>query len=232
MRNRKSGWRRATDGRGLRAGELPACFTTSEGQQRERGNRRHESVGVTRLPEAALASPTGTTAKWNLPTATGEKSRDQEAGRRDAQTGHPHSAGSVHPAGGDAGAAAQMGPDVLRTQSRVSPATLGASGGGQGATVYRRGEPLGGGSRSGKVFRSSLPRQADGGGREAGERQEDAQVDPSHPGVGRDGERAGESGGRRNSARRAFVTAAVESRARRTRPGVGAAPAPFRALRG
>jgi RNA-directed DNA polymerase len=36
----------------------------------------------------------------------------------------------------------------------------------------------------------------------------------------------------RNSARRASVTTAVESRARRTRPGVGAAPAPFRALRG
>ena len=36
----------------------------------------------------------------------------------------------------------------------------------------------------------------------------------------------------RNSARRAFVTAAVESRARRTRPGVGAASASFRALRG
>ena len=52
------------------------------------------------------------------------------------------------------------------------------------------------------------------------------------PGVGRDGERAGESGGRRNSARRAFVTAAVEPRARRTRPGVRAAPAPLRALRG
>src|SRR5437588_7771504 len=100
------------------------------------------------------------------------------------------------------------------------------------AAVYRRGQPLGGGSRAGKVFRSSQPRQADGGDRAAGERQEDAQADTSHSGVGRDGERAGESGGGRNSARRALVSAAVESRARRTRPRTGATPAPFRALRG
>ena len=39
-------------------------------------------------------------------------------------------AGPVCPAGGDAGSTRQMGPDVLRTQSRVSSATLGASGGG------------------------------------------------------------------------------------------------------
>jgi RNA-directed DNA polymerase len=73
-----------------------------------------------------------------------------------------------------------------------------------------------------KVFRSSEPRQADSGDGAAGERQEDAQVDSSLPGVGRDGERTGEFGGGRDSARRAFVTTAVESRARRTRPGVGA----------
>src|SRR5712692_1391669 len=232
MRNRKSGWRRATDGRGLRGGKLPAGFTTSEGQQGESGDRRHEGRETSRLPEAALASPTGATVKRDLSTAAGEKSGDQEAGRRDAQAGHPDGAGPVCPAGGDADSATQMGPDVCRAQSRLSPSTLSASGGGQGAAVYRRGQPLGGGSRSGKVFRSSQPRQADGGDRAAGERQEDAQADTSHSGVGRDGERAGESGGGRNSARRALVSAAVESRARRTRPGTGAAQAPFRALRG
>src|SRR5437773_3696929 len=201
MRNRKSGWRRATDGRGLGAGELPAGFTTSEGQQGESGDRRHESVGVAGLPEAALASDSGTTDERDLPTATGEASGDREAGRRDAQTGHSHGAGSIYPAGGDAGSARQMGPDVFRTQSRISSATLGASGGGQGAAVYRGRQPLGGGSRSGKVFRSGEPRQTDGSDRAAGERQEDAPVDTSFPGVGRDGKRAGEFGGRRNSAR-------------------------------
>src|SRR6266496_3161921 len=104
--------------------------------------KKHESVGVTRLPEATLASFAGTTVTWNLPTATGETSRDQEAGRRDTQAGHSDGAGSVCPAGGDAGSATQVGPDVLRTQSRVSSAALGASGGSQGAAVYRRGEPL------------------------------------------------------------------------------------------
>src|SRR5258708_7170384 len=216
MRNRKSGWRRATDGRGLRAGELPAGFTTSEGQQGESGDRRHESVGVAGLPEAVLASHSGTTVKWDLSTATGEASRDREAGRRGAQARHPDGAGSVYPAGGDAGSATQMGPDVFRTQSRVSSATLGASGGGQGAAVYRRGQPLGGGSRFGKVFRSSEPRQADGGDRVAGERPEDAPVDTSHPGVGRGGKRAGGFGGGRASARRGAVPAAAESPCRRT----------------
>jgi hypothetical protein len=52
----------------------------------------------------------------------------------------------VCPAGGDAGSAGQMGPDVLRTQSRISSATFGASGGGPGAAVYRCRQPLGGGS--------------------------------------------------------------------------------------
>src|SRR5258708_31390457 len=115
-----------------------------------------------------MASPTGTADELGLPTSTVEKSRDREAGRRDEQAGHSDSAGSFCPAGGDAGPVAQMGPDVFRTQSRVSSATLGASGGSQGAAVYRRGQPLGGGSRSGKVFRSSEPRPADGGGRGGG----------------------------------------------------------------
>src|SRR5438046_851873 len=157
---------------------------------------------------------------------------DRQARRRGAQARHSNGAGSVYPAGGAAGSASKMGPDVFRTQSRVSSATLGASGGGQGAAVYRRRQPLGGGPRSGKVFRSSQSRPTDGGDCAAGERQENAQADPSFLGVGRDGEWTGECGGGGNSARRAFVSAAVEPGARRTRPGVGATPAPFRALRG
>ena len=61
-----------------------------------------------------------------------------------AQAGHPDGAGPVYPAGGDAGSARQMGLDVLRAQSRVSSAAFGASGGGEGAAVYRRRQPLGG----------------------------------------------------------------------------------------
>src|SRR5499433_2471807 len=40
------------------------------------------------------------------------------------KAGHSHGAGSIHPAGGDAGSAKQMGPNVLRTQSRIPSATL------------------------------------------------------------------------------------------------------------
>jgi RNA-directed DNA polymerase len=49
-----------------------------------------------------------------------------------------------------------------------------------------------------------------GGSRAAGERPANAQADTSIPGVGRDGEWAGKSGGGRNPARRSSVTPAVE----------------------
>ena len=39
-------------------------------------------------------------------------------------------------AGGAAGSAKQVGPDVLRTQPRVSPRKIGASGGSEGTAVY------------------------------------------------------------------------------------------------
>src|SRR6267154_2591360 len=43
----------------------------------------------------------------------------------------------LHPAGGIAGTAGRMGPDVLRAQLRLSAEALGASGGGSGARVDR-----------------------------------------------------------------------------------------------
>src|SRR5215510_553656 len=196
------------------------------------GIEEHDGRRTPGLPEAALAGDPGTVAEGNLSSATGEASRDCETGRWSAQAGHSHGARQVCPAGGDAGSARQMGPNVLRTQSPISPAALSASGGGQGAAVYRRRPSLGRGYRSGKVLRSSQPRPADGSDSAAGERQEDAQADSSLPGIGRDGERAGKSGGGRNSARRASVSTAVEPRARRTRPRVGATRAPLRGLRG
>src|SRR5436190_3530193 len=209
--------------------EVCARENLKQALRRVRSNKGSPGIdGRNGRPEAAVRSDSGTAAERDLPAASGEAGGDRQARRRGAQARHSNGAGSVYPAGGAAGSASQMGPDVFRTQSRISSATLGASGGGQGAAVYRGRQPLGGGSRSGKVFRSGEPRQTDGSDRAAGERQEDAPVDTSFPGVGRDGKRAGEFGGRRNSARGAFVTAAVESRARRTRPGVRAAPAPLR----
>jgi len=59
------------------------------------------------------------------------KGGNPQAGRRSAQAWHSNGAGSVYPAGGDAGTVTQMGPDVFRLQPRVSARTLGASGGRQ-----------------------------------------------------------------------------------------------------
>jgi hypothetical protein len=104
------------------------------------------------LPEAALALHTGTAVVWDLPTTTGATGGNPEAGRRGAKAWHPDGAGSNDPASGDAGSATQMGPDILRTQPRISSETLGTSSGSQGAAVHRRRPALGGRSRSGEVL--------------------------------------------------------------------------------
>src|SRR5713101_6956047 len=214
MRNRTSSWSRAVDGRSLRAGKLLAGIQASQSEQRKSGNRRPESRRPLGLPEAALALDTGTTAAWDLQTTTGETGGNPEAGRRGAKAGHPDGAGSIHRASGDAGAATQVGPHVLRTQPRVPAETLGASGGSPGAAVHRGGPPLGGRSGSRKVLRPGQSRQTDGGDGSAGHRQESAPIDRSVLEGGRDGERAGESGGRGNAARRATFSAPVEYRTR------------------
>src|ERR1700733_5931872 len=136
MRKRTSSSSRAVDGRSLRAGQLLAGLQASQGEQRKSGNRRQESRRALGLPEAALALPRGTAVAWDLPTTTGKGSRNPEAGRRGAKAWYPDGAGSLHPAGGDAGSATQMGPNILRTQPRVPAETLGASSGSQGTAVH------------------------------------------------------------------------------------------------
>src|SRR5437879_4864206 len=148
MRNRTSSSSRAVDGRRLRAGKLLAGLQASQSEQRKSGDRRPESRRSLGLPEAALALHTGTAVAWDLPTTTGATGGNPEAGRRGAKAWHPDGAGSIDPAGGDAGSATQMGPDILRTQPRIPAETLGASSGSQGAAVHRRGKSLGGRPRS------------------------------------------------------------------------------------
>jgi hypothetical protein len=101
------------------AGQLLAGLQASQGEQRKSGNRRHKSRRALGLPEAALALHTGTAVARDLPTTTGATGGNPEAGWRGAKAWHPDGAGSFDPAGGDAGSATQMGPDLLRTQSRI-----------------------------------------------------------------------------------------------------------------
>src|SRR5258706_169805 len=70
---------------------------------------------VARVPETALASNPGTVVEWDVCAATGKAGGDPEAGRRGAKAWHPDGAGSIYPAGGDAGSATQVGPDVFRS---------------------------------------------------------------------------------------------------------------------
>src|SRR5258708_38046054 len=132
----------------MRGGKLVAGIQASQSEQRKFGNRRQESRRALGLPEAALALHRGTAVAWDLPTTTGATGGNPEAGRRGAKAGHPDGAGSIDPAGGDAGTATQMGPHILRTQSRVPAETLGASSGSQGTAVHRRRPSLGGRPRS------------------------------------------------------------------------------------
>src|SRR6266478_1828281 len=113
MRNRTSSWSRAVDGRSLRAGKLLAGLQASQSEQRKSGNRRHESRRSRGLPEAALAHHTGTAVAWDLPTTSGASGGNPEAGRRGTKAWYPDGVGSLYPAGGDAGTATQVGPDIL-----------------------------------------------------------------------------------------------------------------------
>src|ERR1700731_5507305 len=143
MRNRTSSSSRAVDGRSLRAGKLLAGLQASQSEQRKSGNRRHESRRALGLPEAALALDTGTAVAWDLPTTTGATGGNSEAGRRGAKAWYPDGAGSIDPAGGDAGSAEAVGPDVFRSQLWVPAGTVGSASGGPGAAVYRRRSRLG-----------------------------------------------------------------------------------------
>ncbi len=73
----------------------------------------------------------------------------------------------------------KVGPDVFRSQLRVSAWTLGASGSGAGAAVYCGGLSLGRGPGSREVLRPGPPRQTDGKDRGAGKRQAVTEADPS-----------------------------------------------------
>src|ERR1022692_1443057 len=88
-----------------------------------------------------IAKPDGGMRKlgeWNLRAETGEAGRNRQAGRRDAKAWHSNGVGSIHPAGGDAGSAEAVGPDVFRLQLRVPAGTVSSASGGTGAAVYRR----------------------------------------------------------------------------------------------
>ena len=153
----------------------------------------------------------------------GETGGNPEAGRRGAQAGHSDGAGSFCSASGDAGSAKAVGPDVFRSQLWLPTGTVGASGGGAGAAVHRGRVRLGGGPGFGEILRSSQSRQTDGADRQTGRGQ--AAVE-THPGILEcrgDGERVGQSERGRDSARRTTFAPAEQPRARRTRPGAGAA---------
>src|SRR5258707_1008678 len=138
----------------------------------------------------------GTATKRNLPTATGKAGGNPEAGRqRNAQARHSLRAGSLCSAGGVAGSAEALGPDVLRTQPRFPTGAQCEASGAQGAAVHCRRVALGGGPRLGKIFRSSKPRPSVSGGGRARGRQANAQVDPSVSEGRSDGGRVGKCDG-------------------------------------
>src|SRR6185312_13045030 len=139
--SRKPGYR-TVNGRSLRAGKLQAGIGTSQGKQGKCWRGREDGSRITRLSETALAGNPGTVVERDLPAATGETGRDSQTGRRGAKAWHPDGAGSIYPAGCHAGSATQVGPDVFRSQLRVSSWAVSPSSGGSGTAVYRRRIPL------------------------------------------------------------------------------------------
>src|ERR1035438_5908116 len=108
MAKRKSESLAGTERRMEEVCELENC---KQALQRVKANKG--SLGV---PEAAWVEDRGTATKRNLSTAAGKTGGNPEAGRQwNAQARHSLRAGSLCPAGGVAGSAEALGPDVLRT---------------------------------------------------------------------------------------------------------------------
>src|SRR6266550_3560215 len=108
--------------------------------------------------------------------------------------GIPSVLGSICPAGGVAGSAEALGPDVLRAQPRFSTGAQRAASGATGAAVHRRRAPRGGGLGFGEIFRPSESRSPDSGGGQARGRPTDAPVDRSLSEGRSAGERIGDGG--------------------------------------
>ena len=81
---------------------------------------------------------------------------------RRVRTDRPDCFGSIYPAGGDAGSAKAVGPDLFQSQLRFSTRSICSSSCGPSAAVHRGGLWLGRRFRFGEIFRSSPARQTDG----------------------------------------------------------------------
>ena len=104
-RERKPGHWRSVDGRSLRAGKLPAGITrvkANKGSPGVDGMTVHELPGYLKQHWPAIREQLLSGTYKPQPV---KRSGNRQAGRRGAQVGHSHRAGSVYPAGGDAGSA-------------------------------------------------------------------------------------------------------------------------------
>src|SRR3954471_7026064 len=80
-------------------------------------------------------------ARRHLPAPAGAAGRDPRAVGRPTAARGADGARPLHPAGGVAGAASGLGPDLLGGELRVPARPLGPSGGARGAGPPRRGSP-------------------------------------------------------------------------------------------
>ena len=155
--------------------------------------------------------------------------RDTEGIGRHAVARHPDGTRPFHPAGGAAGAASGLGPDLLRAQPRLPPWPLGAGSGARGANLHCRRRP--------HVVDIDLEKFFDRvnhdvlmGWWPSGGRSAHPEADPRLLDRGRDGGRVGRPDGRGDAARWTALAAVVEPDARWAGPGTGTARPPLRTL--
>src|SRR5262249_2667971 len=126
-----------------------------------------------------------------------------------------HRSRPIRPTSGVASASADLRPDVLCPQLRLSAGTVGTSGGSGRAAIYRERLPLRRGPRPREIFRPSESRPLDGSSRPARERYTRAEARSRVAERRGLGERLGQCNGGRDAARRAPVTVVVEHRTAR-----------------
>ena len=194
-------------------------------------HRRHDRRRPGRSPEGPLVRDRVRASRRHLHTAAGAAGGDTEGIGRRSSAWRANGARPLHPAGGDAGVAGGLGPQLFGCELWVPARTLGSSGGGACAGPHPRGLRRRGRSRSGEVLRPGQSRHPDGSGGQAGGRQTPAQADPRLPDRGCAGRRAGRPDHQGDAAGWAAFALAVESDARCPGQGTGGARPSLRPLR-
>src|SRR5262249_57760444 len=116
------------DGGSVRAREPEESVASCQGEQRQSGCGRDDRRATPELPADALATASGRVAARYVHTVAGQTRRDTKARWWRAETRRAHRSRPIRPTSGVASASADLRPDVLCPQLRLSAGAVVTSG--------------------------------------------------------------------------------------------------------